>query len=136
MINCSTSFLFRARCKYCGGKPRNYFITMDKFIPRQIDGWLNMKMSYLKKDKDPYKKNNYVINLNNFIEFNKFSNSFSTIDIKYWKNFKQIANYGIKEFLTCNCRNTMWAHSDFLNKNFNPLSNGRCKYEAPIYLRF
>lgn len=135
MINCSTSFVFRARCKFCSGKPKHYFLTIDKFIPNTIKKWLNTKRQHIQSDKDPLNKKSYAVKYNYpnsiYLEINNFSNSFNNIDLKYWKNLVNSSNYGIKEFLACECRRTLWAHVDFVNKNSGPLSNHRCKYEAP-----
>lgn len=135
MASCSYSFIFRARCKHCAGTPTQYYLALDKFTPKDIKYFLNLKHSFFKKDFS-YKKDYISFSRKFGSSINTLSAAFSSIDVSYHKNYNIFSEQKIKEIFVCKCRKTVWAKTELDNTFRRHISNRKCKYGSPIKINF
>jgi hypothetical protein len=115
-VNASESFLHRAICKKCKGHPTYYAYHRNPILwydPRRI----NSSFEYVKKYKQRLSPEEFSFVLDDFRFANELNLYNHPVNYKSYRpklhrvrGQNPISN--ITEFLTCKCRQTVWAYSD------------------------
>jgi ribosomal protein L28 len=132
-VNISSTFLAKARCKFCGKGPTTYYQRSKPFYEKDVRAYLN-------RSKDSRRKLKRM-NSDWYLSGNPKSFAVSTyktrIDDKHYRpNLARTRGASdtdneVVEILICDCGVTVWAFNNSSNKNHPEIKNHKGKYSYP-----
>ncbi len=117
-VSLSSTFVMRARCRYCKSKPMYYFWSKTRTLYISFDKPRKMFENIIKLHKDLYSNYYLVADPSNFNKMSDFSyvHPFMKHSVRLHKNKGMQAARDYSEYVSCSCGRTIWAfYENFAN---------------------
>lgn len=130
--NLSSSFVVRAKCKYCLGGPKHYWSSRNKSYCSSPDAmqtrFLAVKKSSKRFCQDYYLDSNprEFTGLSAFV----FTVSFKSYPARLHKN-KGVSSFERTEIVECECGKTQWAFNEKSSRNRPEITQRKARYKYP-----